>query len=127
MLQSSYNQGTDFIVDAGALSFSVMLYTICAILAVALLMARRFLPVFGNAELGGTTVPKVTNHQDIDKNILSDVLLCYSPWFSVVSIIHVSRLRSALSHTYYSKTSIKLIEQNKWRFHGDIYNNIHPK
>ena len=86
MLQSSYNQGTDFIVDAGALSFSVMLYTICAILAVALLMARRFLPVFGNAELGGTTVPKVTNHQDIDKNILLDVLLCYSPWFSVISI-----------------------------------------
>lgn len=86
MLQSSYNQGTDFIVDAGSLSFSVMLYTICAILAVALLMARRFLPVFGNAELGGTTVPKVTNHQDIDKNILSDVLLCYSPWFSVISI-----------------------------------------
>merc|ERR1712045_709864 len=53
-----YANGTDFIVDAGALSFSVMLYTICAILAVALLMARRFLPVFGNAELGGTTVPK---------------------------------------------------------------------
>jgi len=53
-----YANGTDFIVDAGSLSFSVMLYTICAILAVALLMARRFLPVFGNAELGGTTVPK---------------------------------------------------------------------
>merc|ERR1712061_376538 len=32
-----YANGTDFIVDAGSLSFSVMLYTICAILAVALL------------------------------------------------------------------------------------------
>jgi len=42
-----------FEVKAGALSFSVVLYTICAILAIALIMARRFLPMFGSAELGG--------------------------------------------------------------------------
>jgi len=41
-------------VKAGALSFSVVLYTICAIMAITLILARRFLPVFGSAELGGT-------------------------------------------------------------------------
>ena len=42
-------------MEAGTLSFSVMVYTVCALLGLALLMARRFLPVFGNAELGGPT------------------------------------------------------------------------
>merc|ERR1719369_1543484 len=42
-----------FEVKAGALSFSVVLYTICAILGIGLIMARRFLPCFGQAELGG--------------------------------------------------------------------------
>ena len=45
-------------VPAGTLTFSVLIYTICAILALAVIMARRFLPVFGNAELGGAVVPK---------------------------------------------------------------------
>eukprot|EP00090_Calanus_glacialis_P017020 TRINITY_DN265_c0_g1_i1.p1 TRINITY_DN265_c0_g1~~TRINITY_DN265_c0_g1_i1.p1 ORF type:complete len:852 (+),score=219.25 TRINITY_DN265_c0_g1_i1:267-2822(+) len=49
-----YNPDTGFVVKAGALSFSVILYTICAIMAITLIMARRFLPVFGSAELGGT-------------------------------------------------------------------------
>ena len=40
------------------LVFSVIVYTCCAILAVTLLIARRFIPFFGNAELGGPTVPK---------------------------------------------------------------------
>ena len=44
-------------MDAGTLSFSVIVYTCCAITAVVLLMVRRSLPVFGNAELGG---PKLT-------------------------------------------------------------------
>jgi len=47
-----------FAVPAGTLTFSVLIYTICAILALAVIMARRFLPVFGNAELGGAVVPK---------------------------------------------------------------------
>ena len=41
-------------MKAGALSFSVILYTIAAIMAIGLIMARRFLPVFGSSELGGT-------------------------------------------------------------------------
>jgi solute carrier family 8 (sodium/calcium exchanger) len=49
-----YNPEVGFVVKAGALSFSVVLYTICAIMAIALILARRFLPVFGSAELGGT-------------------------------------------------------------------------
>ena len=42
-----------FEVKAGSLAFSVTLYTICAIMAIGLLVLRRFLPVFGKAELGG--------------------------------------------------------------------------
>jgi len=42
-----------FVVKAGSLSFSVTLYTICAILALSLIVVRRFTPVFGKAELGG--------------------------------------------------------------------------
>ena len=53
-------QGTKdgFKVEAGTLTFSVMIYSICAILAVATILARRFLPLFGKAELGGAKVPK---------------------------------------------------------------------
>jgi len=53
-----YQTPGGFHVEAGALSFSVLIYAICAILALGLLMARRFLPIFGQAELGGTTAPK---------------------------------------------------------------------
>ena len=42
-----------FIVEAGSLGFSVSLYTICAVLAIILLMVRRYLPFMGQAELGG--------------------------------------------------------------------------
>ena len=44
-------------MQAGTLSFSVIVYTCCAITTILLLMARRFLPIFGQAELGG---PKLT-------------------------------------------------------------------
>jgi len=53
------NPEKGFEVNAGTLSFSVIVYTTCAIAAVALLMVRRFLPIFGKAELGG---PKVTKY-----------------------------------------------------------------
>jgi len=43
-----------FEVQAGALTFSVIVYTVCAILALGLIIARRFLPIFGSAELGGS-------------------------------------------------------------------------
>jgi len=47
-----------FRVEAGSLGFSVTLYTICAIAAVCLILARRILPLFGQAELGGNVVMK---------------------------------------------------------------------
>jgi len=47
-----------FEVPPGTLTFSVMIYSICAVIALVTILARRFLPVFGNAELGGTKVPK---------------------------------------------------------------------
>ena len=42
-------------MKAGDLSFSVALYTITAITGIAILMARRYLPFMGKAELGGPT------------------------------------------------------------------------
>merc|ERR1719510_1684362 len=62
MIASIYHaaKGTKggFRVDSGALGFSVTLYTVTAILAIMLLMLRRSVSLFGNAELGGTTIPK---------------------------------------------------------------------
>ncbi|CAF1312025.1 unnamed protein product [Didymodactylos carnosus] len=47
-----------FTVKAGDLSFSVMIFSICCIISMAILILRRFLGVFGKAELGGTKIPK---------------------------------------------------------------------
>ena len=44
-----------FLVPAAGLSFQVLIYTICAILGLALLVLRRNLNIFGRAELGGET------------------------------------------------------------------------
>nr|XP_022315643.1 sodium/calcium exchanger 2-like isoform X4 [Crassostrea virginica] len=52
-------QGTEFKVPPGSLGFSVILYTACAIIAILLLIARRFLKPFGQAELGGPKWPKI--------------------------------------------------------------------
>lgn len=55
MIASIYHaaKGQVFEVNAGSLAFSVTCYTITAILAIILLMLRRSLAIFGNAELGG--------------------------------------------------------------------------
>merc|ERR1711899_103675 len=57
-----FSSADGFEVKAGALTFSVTIYIICAVIAISLIMARRFLPVFGQdgqgAELGGNTVLK---------------------------------------------------------------------
>merc|ERR1719157_338115 len=53
-----WSQGKEFIVEDAALGFSVLLYSIAAILAIALLMLRRKLAICGNAELGGPVAPK---------------------------------------------------------------------
>lgn len=47
-----------FVVKAGTLGFSVTIYTIFAILGLALILARRFLGIFGKAELGGNDALK---------------------------------------------------------------------
>lgn len=46
-------QGTQFNVPSGALGFSVLLYTIAALIAMGLLLVRRNVMIFGKAELGG--------------------------------------------------------------------------
>merc|ERR1712014_404746 len=57
-----FSSADGFEVKAGALTFSVTIYIICAVIAISLIMARRFLPIFGQdgqgAELGGNTVLK---------------------------------------------------------------------
>ncbi|XP_071108241.1 sodium/calcium exchanger Calx-like isoform X1 [Haliotis cracherodii] len=50
-------KGETFEVEAGSLGFSVVLYTIAAIIAISLFITRRFVGAFGNGELGG---PKIT-------------------------------------------------------------------
>merc|ERR1712218_46729 len=57
-----YSSEDGFEVRAGALTFSVTIYIICAIIAISLILVRRFLPVFGQdgvgAELGGNNILK---------------------------------------------------------------------
>ena len=64
---------TPFRVESGSLGFSVTLYTATAILSVILLMLRRVLPIFGNAELGGNVAAKYVS---------SVFLVCL--WFTYV-------------------------------------------
>ena len=49
-------------MKAGALTFSVTVYIICAIIAIGIILGRRFIPAAGNgtlgAELGGNVVVK---------------------------------------------------------------------
>ena len=55
-------QGSTFQVKAGALTFSVTIYIICAFVAITLILVRRFVPAFGDgstgAELGGNKLLK---------------------------------------------------------------------
>lgn len=51
-------QGTQFIVQAGSLGFSVLMFAVVAVLAIGTLMLRRNLKIFGMAELGGPTIPR---------------------------------------------------------------------
>jgi len=57
-----YSQGSTFEVKAGALTFSVTIYVICASFAILLILIRRFVPIFGDgtvgAELGGNSMLK---------------------------------------------------------------------
>ncbi|GAB1600819.1 sodium/calcium exchanger 3-like isoform X6 [Argonauta hians] len=52
-------KGEQFVVDAGSLGFSVIIYTTFAIIAIIILVLRRTLKPFGKAELGGPNTPKI--------------------------------------------------------------------
>lgn len=52
-------QGVSFEVPAGSLGFSVVIFTICAVVTLILIVIRRYVGVFGNAELGGPKTPKM--------------------------------------------------------------------
>merc|ERR1719449_351155 len=47
-----YSSADGFEVKAGALTFSVTIYIICAIIAISLILIRRFVPVFGQDGVG---------------------------------------------------------------------------
>ncbi|XP_067672950.1 sodium/calcium exchanger Calx-like isoform X3 [Haliotis asinina] len=51
-------KGDVFKVEAGSLGFSVVLYTVAAIIAISLFITRRFLGAFGKGELGGPNITK---------------------------------------------------------------------
>ncbi|XP_078488536.1 sodium/calcium exchanger 2 isoform X2 [Ciona intestinalis] len=52
-------ENINFPVDAGSTGFSVALYSVAAIIAIATLIARHYAPVLGAAELGGPKIPKI--------------------------------------------------------------------
>lgn len=51
-------KGVPFVVNAGSLGFSVVIYTTFAVLAIGMLFLRRNLRIFGKAELGGKVLAK---------------------------------------------------------------------
>jgi solute carrier family 8 (sodium/calcium exchanger) len=48
-----------FEVPAGTLSFSVVLYSCVAVVAIVFLLLRRYVSCLGGGELGGKQVPKI--------------------------------------------------------------------
>ncbi|KAL1129071.1 hypothetical protein AAG570_013603 [Ranatra chinensis] len=53
-----YSKGSVFVVPSEGLGFSVLLYSIAAVLAMTLILARRNLSFFGKAEIGGPAIGK---------------------------------------------------------------------
>lgn len=51
-------KGTPFLVPPGTLAFSVTLYSVCSVICLIFLLVRRLLPIFDNAELGGSNKQK---------------------------------------------------------------------
>ncbi|XP_045213342.1 sodium/calcium exchanger 3-like isoform X2 [Mercenaria mercenaria] len=52
-------KGGQFDYPAKSLGFSVVIYSVCAFLALSLLLVRRYVPALGRAELGGPKIPKI--------------------------------------------------------------------
>ncbi|XP_056017279.1 sodium/calcium exchanger 3-like isoform X1 [Ostrea edulis] len=53
------SKGVSFEVPAGSLGFSVVIFTVLAVLTLILIVIRRYVGLFGNAELGGPKIPKI--------------------------------------------------------------------
>lgn len=68
-------KGSVFRVQSGSLGFSVTLYSIVSLLAVALLVLRRQFSLFGRAELGGPTLTRYVT-----------ALILVMLWFTYVSL-----------------------------------------
>lgn len=51
-------KGQPFVVEAGSLAFSVLVFTVVGLTCLGLLFARRYLSFFGKGELGGPTLQK---------------------------------------------------------------------
>jgi solute carrier family 8 (sodium/calcium exchanger) len=54
---ATFWKGGSYQVPAGDLAYSVIIYTACAMVCIAMLLLRR-LDMFGGAELGGSTMAK---------------------------------------------------------------------
>jgi len=80
-----YNPDVGFVVKAGALTFSVILYSIAAILGLGLIMARRFLPFFGSSELGGPNVGKYASSAFLLILWISYIVLSSLQTYGVIS------------------------------------------
>ncbi|XP_066905580.1 sodium/calcium exchanger 1 isoform X1 [Halyomorpha halys] len=80
-------KGTSFIVPSTGLGFSVLLYSICAIIATILLLARRNLAVFGKAEIGG---PPAGKYSTVAILIVLWVLYLVFSYFQIHGIINVN-------------------------------------
>ncbi|XP_062575828.1 sodium/calcium exchanger 3-like [Saccostrea cucullata] len=52
-------KGVSFEVPAGSLGFSVVVFAVLAVVTLVIIVIRRFVGVFGNAELGGPKIPKI--------------------------------------------------------------------
>ncbi|XP_059147514.1 sodium/calcium exchanger 2-like [Physella acuta] len=51
-------KGKEFTHPTGAVGLSVTVFTVCAVFTVLLLVVRRYMTIFGKAELGGPKTPK---------------------------------------------------------------------
>ena len=78
-------QGEPFVVPAGSFSYSVVLYTVCALASLGLLAARRALRLFGQAELGGPRGPALAS-----AGVLCLLWLLYIVLSSLEATGHVS-------------------------------------
>jgi len=77
-------QGEPFRVDSGSLGFSVIIFCCGAVCSVVILLCRRYIPVFGRAELGGPVTPKI-----ITGSILFCVWLSYILLSSLQAYDHI--------------------------------------